>query len=172
MKKEEITDILFSPVPDVRIRVIEFGDSQTVIYSKKKYPFKIYNSITVCVATTKRVFTFCIHNGYTWNGADIPRVLWLLIGSRTDNDFLLASMVHDFLLDFRYKMMNEVLNQELSSEEYRRLTSLIFREILKHSGTKTIKANIMSWFVDLFQSYKKRWEEIKRIIKQFFKFNN
>ena len=92
MEKEEITNILFSPVPDVRIRVIEFGDSQTVIDSKKKYPFKLYNSITVCVATTKRVFTFCIHNGFTWNGADIPRILWRLIGSRTDNDFLIASM--------------------------------------------------------------------------------
>lgn len=157
--KEEITDILFSPVPDVMIRVIEFGDSQAVIDSKKKYPFKLHNSITVCVGTNKRDFSFCVHNGYTWNGADIPRFLWRLIGSRTDNDFLLASMVHDYLLDFRYKMMNEVLNQELSTEEYRRLTSLIFREILKHSGTKTVKANIMSWFVDFFQSFQKGWKK-------------
>lgn len=149
--KEEITDILFSPVPDVRIRVIDFGDSETVIESKKKYPFKLHNSITVCISTTKRDFTFCIHNGFTWNGADIPRILWRLIGSRTDNDFLLASMVHDFMLNFRHQITEEVLNNDISVSEYRRLTSLIFREILKHSGTKPLKANIMSFFVDCWQ---------------------
>lgn len=149
--KEEITNILFSPVPDVRIRVIEFGDSETVIESKKKYPFKLHNSITVCVATTKRVFTFCIHNGFTWNGADIPRFLWRLIGSRTDNDFLLASMVHDYLLYFKFQIIEEVLGQDVTISEYRRLTSIIFREILRKNGTKPIKANVMSWFVDTFQ---------------------
>ena len=159
--KEEITDILFSPVPDVRIRVIDFGDSETVIESKKKYPFKLHNSITVCISTTKRDFTFCIHNGFTWNGADIPRVLWRLIGSRTDNDFLLASMVHDFMLEFRYKIMDEVLEQRLTKDEYRRLTSIIFRDIMKETGTNKIKANIMSFAVDIFQKYfnKKGWRK-------------
>lgn len=149
--KEEITDILFSPVPDVRIRVIDFGDSQPVIDSKKKYPFKLHNSITVCILTTKRDFSFCIHNGFCWNGADIPRFLWRLIGSRTDNDFLLASMVHDFMLNFKFQIIEEVLGQDVTISEYRRLTSLIFREILRKNGTKPIKANVMSWFVDIFQ---------------------
>lgn len=159
--KEEITDILFSPVPDVRIRVIEFGDSQTVIDSKKKYPFKLHNSITVCIGTNKRDFSFCIHNGFTWNGADIPRFLWRLIGSRTDNDFLIASMVHDFMLEFRYKIMDEVLEQRLTKNEYRRLTSIIFRDIMKETGTNKIKANIMSFAVDIFQKYfnKKGWRK-------------
>ena len=149
--KEEITDILFSPIPDVRIRVIEFGDSETVIESKKKYPFKLHNSITVCIGTTKRNFTFCIHNGFTWNGADIPRILWRLIGSRTDNDFLLASMVHDYLLNFKFQIIEEVLKGDITVSEYRRLTSLIFREIIKRNGTKPVKANIMSFFVDCWQ---------------------
>lgn len=151
MEKEEITDILFSPVPDVRIRVIDFGDSETVIESKKKYPFKLHNSITVCISTTKRDFSFCIHNGFCWNGADIPRVLWRLIGSRTDNDFLLASMVHDFMLNFKFQIIEEVLNGNITLGEYRRLTSLIFREIVKANGTKPFKANVMSFFVDSFQ---------------------
>ena len=156
--REEILNVFFSPVPDVRIRVIEFGDSQTVIESKTKYPFKLHNSITVCILTTKRSFQFCIHNGYTWNGADIPRLLWRLIGSRTDNEFLLASMVHDFMLDFKQKIITEDLNNAVTYEEYRRLTSLIFREIIKDTGTNTLKANIMSFFVDLFQKFQKSWK--------------
>lgn len=152
MRKEKITDILFSPVPIVTNRVIEFGDSQAVIDSKKKYPFKLHNSITVCVSTTIRTFSFCIHNGFTWNGADIPRFLWCIIGSRTDNDFLLASMVHDYMLDFKHKIISETFfKDEISLGEYRRLTSLIFREIIKKNGTKPVKANIMSFFVDCWQ---------------------
>ena len=149
--REEIRDISFSPVPDVRIRVIEFGDSETVIESKKKYPFKLFNPVTVSAETTKRKFQFCIHNGYTWNGADIPRILWRLIGSRTDNDFLLASMLHDFLLDFRFFMMEEILEGKMTTQEYRRLTSLILGYILKKQGTSPVKANIMSYFTDIYQ---------------------
>ena len=150
--REEITNIFFSPIPDIRIRVIEFGDIETVIESKKRFPFKLHNSISVCVETTKRNFSFCIHNGFTWNGADIPRFLWQLVGSRTSNDFLLASMVHDYILNFKYQLMNEVLNG-ISPDEYRRLTTLIFREIVKINGTKTLKANIMSFFIDCWQKY-------------------
>ena len=166
MRKEEITEILFTPIPDVSIRVIEFGDNQPIIDSKKKYPFKINNSITVFIGTTEFDFNFCIHNGFTWNGADIPRFLWQIIGSRTDNDFLLASMVHDYMLNFKHYIMNEVLNQKLSAEEYRRLTSLIFREIIKKNGTKPIKANIMSFFVDCWQKIVFGKDKISQWIKK------
>lgn len=161
MTKEEITQVFFSPIPDVRVRVIEFGDSETLIESKKKYPFKLQNSITVCVITDRRTIQFCIHNGFIWNGADIPRVLWRLIGSRTDNDFLLASMVHDYMLNFKYQLLDEVFTDDITVFEYRRLTSLIFREIIKKNGTNTIKANIMSWFVDTFQKFCK-WKREKK----------
>lgn len=46
----------------------------------------------------------------------------------------------------------EVLERSISIKEYRRLTSLIFRHILKKQGTNTIKANIMSWAVQVFQA--------------------
>ena len=70
----------------------------------------------------------------------------------------MASMLHDFLLNFKYQMMNEVIEGILPNE-YRRLTSLIFREVLIHTGTNNIKANIMSFFVDSWQKivfFKKR----------------
>ena len=149
--KEEITKIIFLPKkPIVRVRVIEFGDSQGVIENKKKYPFKLHSTLTVCVQTTKRNFSFTIQKGFTWNGADIPPFLWLFTGSRTSNEFLMASMLHDYLLNFKYQMMNEIIENILPNE-YRRLTSLIFREVLIHTGTNNIKANIMSFFVDNWQ---------------------
>ena len=91
-----------------------------------------------------------------WNGADIPRALWRIVGSRTDNQFLIASMLHDYLLEFKAYMIKEVLENQITVNEYRRLTSLIFREKLKHQGVNTIKANIMAWAVDVFQIWNKR----------------
>ncbi len=149
--KEQIVDVFFSGVPDVRVRVIEPSDTRAVKENKKKYPFELHQSVDIKVLTDRREFEFTIYNGYTWNGADIPRFFWHSIGSRTDNEFLIASMLHDYLLEFKAYMVNEVLENRVPTEEYRRLTSLIFRHILKEQGTNTIKANIMSWAVQVFQ---------------------
>ena len=151
MSKEKIKDIKFFDVLDVRIRVISDDDTKEIVKNKKKYPFELFNTVKISIETNKREFCFDIFKGYTWNGADIPRFLWRLVGSRTDNDFLVASMIHDYLLEFRVFIMQEVLNGEITKREYRRLTSLIFRELIKKQGTNVIKANIMSWCVDVFQ---------------------
>lgn len=156
MSKEKVISVVFSENPDVRIRVINNFDTKKEIEGKKKYPFELHNSIDVTVTTTEREFTFNIYNGFKWNGADIPRAFWRIIGSRTDNDFLIASMNHDYLLDFKKYILNEILRNEISVEEYRRLTSLIFRHIIKEQGTNTIKANVMAWCVDVFQICNKR----------------
>lgn len=151
MKKEQIVSVSFSELPDVRIRVICPEDNKTIRNNKKKYPFELHNTINVTVKTTFRTFSFRIFSGFTWNGADIPRLFWRIIGSRTDNDWLIASMLHDYLLEFKLYILNEILENTISIKEYRRLTSLIFRHIIKEQGTNTIKANVMAWCVDVFQ---------------------
>ena len=157
--KEKIISVSFSKIPDVRVRVISADDIEELKKNKKKYPFELYNSVDVLIVTTKRSFSFPIYSGYTWNGADIPRFFWRIIGSRTDNDFLIASMLHDYLLEFKSYVISEVLKNQIKKNEYRRLTSLIFRHIIKEQGTNTIKANIMSWCVDIFQMFnRKAWK--------------
>lgn len=157
--KEKIKAIDFSETPKIKLRVISFSDNELLAESKKRYPFELYKKLKVCIETTKRSFCFYIDSGYTWNGADIPRVFWRLIGSKTDNEFLVASMLHDYLLDNKFHILEDVLGNKLKKEEYRRLTSLIFRFILKKHGTNKIKANIMSFFIDIFQMLnKKRWK--------------
>lgn len=151
--KENVISVDFDIIPLVKIRVINNDDTKENIDNKKKFPFELDNSVTVKIVTSKREFQFVIFNGYTWNGADIPRFFWRIIGSRTDNDFLIASMLHDYLLEFKSYIVNEVLKGEIKPKEYRRLTSLIFRYVIKEQGTNTIKANVMSWCVDVFQIF-------------------
>lgn len=151
MSKEEVYFTFFNIAPDVRIRVIDDNEPEEIKQAKVKYPFKLDNTVKVTVITSKRLFKFNIYNGYTWNGADIPKFFYRIIGSRTSNQFLIASMLHDYMLEFKKFIMNEILKGNITKTEYRRLTSLVFREKIKAQGTNTIKANIMAWAVDVFQ---------------------
>lgn len=157
--KEQVLDVIFSQTPDVKVRVIKQDDEENIKKNKKKFPFELCSSLCVRIVTNKRTFSFIIFKGYTWNGADIPRFFWRVIGSRTDNDFLIASMLHDYLLEFKVYILNEILKKQISKKEYRRLTSLIFRHLIKVQGTNTIKANVMAYFVDVFQMLnRKEWK--------------
>lgn len=157
--KEQVLDVVFSQTPDVKVRVIKQDDEENIKKNKKKFPFELCSSLSVRIVTNKRTFSFIIFKGYTWNGADIPRFFWRVVGSRTDNDFLIASMLHDYLLEFKVYILNEILKKQISTKEYRRLTSLIFRHVIKSQGTNTIKANVMAYFVDVFQMFnRKEWK--------------
>lgn len=158
--KEIVRYVTFDVTPIVCVRVIEKTDTEKIKQEKKDYPFKLHNDVPVHIITNKRAFSFTIPSKYIWNGADIPRFFWRLIGSKTDNAFLMASMVHDYLLDNKKDVYTNVLKSSMPMKEYRRLTSLAFREVLKNSGEKTIKANIMAWCVDVYQmNHRKEWNE-------------
>ena len=160
--KEQIQEIILSDTPDIRIRVIEDDDPKVIKENKIEYPFELFNTIKVIIETTKRVFSFNIPKGYTYNGSDIPRIFWRVIGSRTDNNFLISALLHDYTLDMKQFIMQECIKEPITIDEYRRLTSLIFREKLKLQGVNTIKANIMGWAVQTFQKINnKGWKQCK-----------
>lgn len=157
---EQIIDIIFSYTPlDIKIRTLSTTDSKEETLDKKKFPFFLNKAVDITIKTTEREFTFNIYEGFKWNGADLPRCFWWL-GSSRDNDYVIASMVHDYMLQYKKKIFSEILEETLYVDEYRRLTSLIFREILKKHKMNPIKANVEAWFVDTYQRYfnKKMWE--------------
>lgn len=161
MSREIIVN--FDKLPIVKIRVIDKNDSDFIIKSKKKYPFILMNNIIIKIKEPKKNFSFYfeIQKDYIWNGADIPKPLFF-IGQSKDNNYLTASLVHDFMIEKRDYIYNICLKKQISTKEYRKLTSLIFRQILKDEKTNVIKANIMSWFVDVYQMSinKKIWKEL------------
>jgi len=153
-----------APLPVISIRVIDKKDSVLLTKSKKKYPFILKNEILISVFEEKNNidFSFKIPQKYIWNGADIPKIFFCF-GQSKDNNYLLASMVHDFMLENRKYIYNTVLKQSITINEYRKLTSLIFREILKDEKTNVIKANCMAFGVDYFQKFicRKQWADLK-----------
>ena len=44
-------------------------------------------------------YQFMIEENYPFDGASIPKLFWRVIGSNTDNTFLIPAMIHDKLCE-------------------------------------------------------------------------
>lgn len=165
---EDVLAVTFDKSPKFHDREIKEGDKDIVLLDKKDkritldkhkklYPYKVDDDIKCTVITTEREFTFEIPKDYCWNGADIPRLVWFIVGSKDSPEFKIPSLVHDYLLEFKENIMFDVLEDTMSVGEYRRLTSLIFRQLLKDYGTKEIKSNFMSGCVAGAQFLSPKW---------------
>ena len=168
--REKVLAVKFNTEPMYHDRHPKAGDEKVIVEDKKGnritlaahkklYPYKLDNEVLCTVETTVRKFSFTIPKDYVWNGADIPSILWVFVGSKDNPEFKVPSMVHDFILEFKSYIFKNILCQMISISEYRRLTSLIFRDLLKTYGTKTVKSNIMSSAVQMFQATfnRKEW---------------
>ncbi|MCQ2957371.1 MAG: DUF1353 domain-containing protein [Candidatus Gastranaerophilales bacterium] len=115
----------------------------------KVKPFKLLNNIVYISGDYcgKDIYRIVINKGYSWNGANIPRYFWRIIGSQFNPEFLPASMIHDWLCEHKdFIIQNGV-----------KVSSDIFRDILILYGVSKFKANIMANAVRLFQYTQKGW---------------
>lgn len=152
MSKEKLISVKFNKNPEVRIRVIDFkNDSPELIEDKNKYPFKLDNTVIVSILTMDRRFNIRIPKGYSWDGATIPQFLWSLVGSKENTKFLIASLVHDYLLQNMKYIYRRVLTKSLPIKDFRKLTTDIFEYILKENGVNKFKAGIMANAVQFWQ---------------------
>lgn len=120
-----------------------------VDYKNKKKPFILLNNVYYLSGEYKGLESYGIriNKGYNWNGANIPRFLWRIVGSQYNPEFLPASMVHDWLCE----------NKDFIIQDGVKISSIIFRDILVLSGVSRFKANIMMSAVYMFQLTQKGW---------------
>ena len=139
-------DILFEEVPYVSVRVALPSMSKAEKKAIKKYPFinkKILKVRVIYHIENDRIHEYTIHKNYCWNGSDIPRCFWRIVGAKSEPQYLVASMNHDFVLENKHLIFND-----------RRLSTEIFRGCLITAGVGKIKAQIMAECVDLYQRFK------------------
>ena len=145
----------------------ETGKSITLWEEKMRYPYKTRVESTLHILTSRRDFAIklLLDNGsFCWNGQNILTCLWSpLRMSKHSPEGLQASKWHDSLLYKKKEYIAEFRKSDpdMTVREYRRLTSLIFRQLLINNGVNEIKACIMSWFVDLWQIISPLWWGIK-----------
>lgn len=106
----------------------------------QKYPFLNTKDLEVTIRYEDTIHKFTVPKGYCWDGATIPSIFWHLIGSKTQPEFLIASMIHDVLCENHHYVNNN-----------RYLSSIVFKSLLLEAGVSNIKANVMFFAVDNFQ---------------------
>ena len=138
--KDKELQILFSTKPRLIMRYALPDDSKKDKVRKNKYPFMNIQELQVGIKYKDKYYSFTIPKNYTYDGATIPRIFWRIIGSKTQPEFLIPSLIHDYMCENHDCVGND-----------RNLSSKIFKALLLESGVGKIKANTMYFFVDNYQ---------------------
>lgn len=170
-KRETVVGVAFSPIPITRHRLIEPEDKKVILDYKKEYsladdkkdfPSIFDNEFVFGIKTTKRELIGRVYKRYKWNNADIIGIVQLIaLCSKDDRRIVLASGIHDFLLEYKYELYKQwSFQDDLSIEEFRWITSDTFRWICEQQGMRHSKAVAMANIMDCFQKHieKKKWD--------------
>ena len=87
-------------------------------------------------------YYFEIPKGYCFDGASVPRFFWRIIGPNTDNNFLIASLVHDVLCE-----NHDYINND------RAFSSEVFNALLEASDVFPLKRYFMKHSVNFYQRF-------------------
>lgn len=134
--------IYFGFVPQIGVRYILPSMDKEEKKSVKKYPFvnKIALFVFIEDKRKSKTYSFTIPKGYCFDGASVPRFFWRVIGSNTDNKFLVAAMIHDYMCENHSCIGND-----------RALSTIVFNSLLEVSGVGKFKRFCMKKSVDIFQ---------------------
>lgn len=141
----------------------ETGDYITLYEEKLRYPYKTRVASTLFIKTNIRTYEIKLElekGSWCWNGQNISKALWSILGiSKHSPVGLKASKWHDYLLFKKNEILDNLKRKgiNINYKQYRRLTTLIYRQLLKNSGVNTVKANIMAGAVGAWQFVSPQW---------------
>lgn len=136
--------VFFDDIPRVGIRYILPSNTIEMKKSIKKYPFinKRLLEVKLEDVKKKKTYDFNIPKYYCFDGASIPRFFWRVIGSNTDNKYLIAALVHDVLCENHHYIDND-----------RKFSTQVFNALLEVSEVMPLKRFLMKNSVDFYQMF-------------------
>lgn len=142
--EDDDMQICFSCIPKVVERFITPYHSDDEKKQIRKKPYKNLKDLDIYIwdENTEQAYTFTIPKGYTYDGASIPRLFWRLVGANTDNTFMIAACIHDWMCEH-----HECVGHN------RYLSTIVFNNLLKVGGVNPFKRWIMKHSVDSFQKF-------------------
>lgn len=140
--------ILFDKAPNVTMRYVTPFTTEEEKKEINKKPFINLSELKVILQDKieQETYEFIIPKDYTWNGANIPRVFWRLMGSMTDNRFLIPSLLHDTLCE----------NHDYIDDD-RYFSTIIFERLLYVSKVNPFSRWLMKHSVDNYQKICGKW---------------
>ena len=147
--EDKYLSIAFDSEPLIGVRYILPSMSDDEKFSVKKYPFINKLNLGVSLEDKKHLkkYSFTIPKMYCFDGASIPRFFWRIIGSNTDNKFLIPAMVHDYMCE-----------NHACIDSDREFSTKVFDSLLKVSGVKGCKRFLMKNSVGIFQRCFCNWQ--------------
>lgn len=142
--KDDLLKISFDTHPVFVERYLSPYNTKEEKEDIKKLPFISIKALSVSLFDykKKKEYNFKIPNGYKWDGATIPRVFWRLIGAKTDNKFLIPSLIHDVLCEN---------HNYVDCDRY--FANKVFERLLYVSGVSAFNRWMMFHSVDNFQKF-------------------
>ena len=136
--------IFFDEIPHVCIRYYIPSMSKEDKKSIEKYPFINKKTLKVRLVDYKKykTYNFEIPKGYCYDGASIPKIFWRIIGSNTDNRFLIPALVHDVLCENHGFVDND-----------RKFSTEVFNALLEAGRVNAFKRFWMKHTVNVFQRF-------------------
>lgn len=140
--------IFFDDVPQVGVRYYLPSMSKEEKKSIQKYPFICKKDLSVCLADYRKnkSYNFTIPKGYCYDGASIPRLFWRIVGSNTDNRFLIPALIHDVLCEHHNYVNND-----------RKFSTNVFNALLEANGINALQRFCMKNSVGFFQTLVCKW---------------
>lgn len=140
--------IFFDKLPNVSIRYNLPSMTKDERKFIEKYPFICKNELKVLLKDYQKnqQYEFSIPKCYCYDGASIPRFFWRIIGSNTDNRFLIPALIHDVLCEHHEYVNND---KGFSTE--------VFNALLEASGVTNLKRFVMKNSVAFFQTMFCKW---------------
>ena len=145
---DEATVILFDKVPNVTMRYVTPFITEEEKKEINKKPFINLTELKVVLKDleAQETYEFTIPKEYSWDGASIPRTFWRLIGSKTDNRFLIPSLIHDVLCENHDYIDND-----------RYFSTIVFERLLYVSKVNAFNRWMIKHSVDNYQKIFGKW---------------
>ena len=146
--KNKRLGVFFNEIPLVGIRYYVPSMTREEKKSVEKYPFICKKELKVCLYDYKKNknYEFTVPKGYCYDGASIPRFFWRIIGSNTDNKFLVPALIHDVLCEH-----HEYVDSDRS------FSTNVFNTLLESSGVNNLSRFFMKNSVACFQTVFCKW---------------
>ena len=146
--EDEEIGIFFDRIPNLNVQYTMPWMSAEEVKKINKKPFINNKKLEVKIIDfiNSETYKFTIEEGYTWDGATIPRMFWRLIGSKTDNRFLVPSLIHDVLCEN---------HNYVDGDRY--LSTIVFERLLYVSKVNPFSRWMMKHSVDNAQKIIGGW---------------
>jgi hypothetical protein len=147
--EDDELSIEFSEVPHVCIRYILPSSTDIEKASIKRFPFINKRKLDVRLYDKEKeeIYDFAIPKSYCYDGASIPKFFHRVIGANTDNKFLIAALIHDWMCEHHDCVGND-----------RVFSSKVFNALLEVSEVNPFKRFLMKHSVNIFQIFQ-GWDE-------------